>query len=163
MAVGLARITFLLDIVHVSTGGELAVAADDAAAAERCESEEPNQDPYCLRAALKHLWCRSRNFVALLYGDNDRSSASEHLLTNGTIALAKAVEWPTLAFAVNTSDIRFLTRQTKILEIECSAIGRLALLLLRGCESDRGRARVETPHVFSHDNSVQTEGEMRDE
>ena len=43
VAVRLARVAFFLDVVHVSIGGELAVATDDAATAERRESEEPNK------------------------------------------------------------------------------------------------------------------------
>jgi hypothetical protein len=50
VAVGLARVAFLLDVVHVSIRGELAVATDDAATAERGEAEESNKTSHTASA-----------------------------------------------------------------------------------------------------------------
>jgi hypothetical protein len=61
----LARVAFLLDVVHVSTRGKLAIATDDATAIERGESEEPNKTSHIsLRAALKHFLYRSNIGIA---------------------------------------------------------------------------------------------------
>ena len=43
VTVRLARIALLLDVVHITIGGQFAVATDDAATAERRESKEPNK------------------------------------------------------------------------------------------------------------------------
>jgi hypothetical protein len=51
-----ARVSFFLDVIHVSIRRELAIAADDAAAAECRESEEPNKATHTsLRAALEQF------------------------------------------------------------------------------------------------------------
>ena len=56
VAMRLARVAFFLDVIDVSTRGELAVATDDAATVERGESEEPNKTSHIsLRTALKHF------------------------------------------------------------------------------------------------------------
>jgi hypothetical protein len=52
----LARVAFFLDVIYVSTRGELAVTTDDAATVERGEPEEPNKTSHIsLRVALKHF------------------------------------------------------------------------------------------------------------
>jgi len=49
-----ACVAFLLHVIHVAAGGELAVPTDDAAAAECGESEEPNKTTHTgLHAALE--------------------------------------------------------------------------------------------------------------
>ena len=56
VAVGLARLAFFLDVVHVTIRGELAVATHDAATVQCGESEKPNKTTHTsLRAALKHF------------------------------------------------------------------------------------------------------------
>jgi hypothetical protein len=53
VAMRLARIAFLFDVIYVSTRRKLAVATDDAATVERGESEEPNKTSHIsLRVAL---------------------------------------------------------------------------------------------------------------
>jgi hypothetical protein len=81
VAVGLARVPFLLDVVHLPVRGELAVSADDASAVESCESEESNETSHTASAHRKSniRTCGSRLLV--LYGDNVRRGRIEHFLT----------------------------------------------------------------------------------
>ena len=51
VAVRLAPVALFLDVIHLAIRGELAVATDDAAAAECGESEEPNKTTHSASVA----------------------------------------------------------------------------------------------------------------
>jgi hypothetical protein len=78
VTVRLARIAFLLNVVHVSIGGELAVTTDDAATAECCESEEPNKTSHT-PASMQRLsnFRTDDDIVRLLQSDNDHVTVIE--------------------------------------------------------------------------------------
>ena len=122
MAVGLARVAFLLDIVHVSTRGQFAVATDDTAAIERGESEESHETTH---NDLRSHVSNNRTYegtVPVLQRLNVHATRCEHFPTFQTDLVG--APWSVVCIFLDATNQLLGWRATKTIEIERALSGR---------------------------------------
>src|SRR6185295_15284434 len=76
MTVAAARRTFFFDVVNFPAGGNFAVAANDASAAESGETEKPNQTHRVLHSRAQQYTCRMASRSSLGRGTQTLNSVT---------------------------------------------------------------------------------------